>query len=221
MRFINLSEAAEHIRGKTVAVVGSAPTVLNNEPGLVDSHQVVARINNYKTSVNAGRRTDVFYSFFGHSIKKTAEELRHDGVFLCMAKCPDSKPIESPWHEARGRHVGIDFRYIYRQREGWWFCDTYVPDDERFLRGMEILDGHVPTTGFAAILDLIACEPRSLYITGFDFFTSGQHNVDEKWKPGDPSDPIGHRPELERAWLARNYGAFPIVLDAHLRDSLT
>lgn len=221
MRFLTLSEAADYLRGRRLAVVGSAPTVLNNDPGLIDSHDVVVRVNNYKLSDAAGRRTDVFYSFFGSSIRKSSDELKRDGVYLCMAKCPNSKPIDSQWHRERGRLKGTDFRYIYLEREGWWFCDTYVPDDEWFLRGMAILEGHVPTTGFSAILDLLACEPRSLYVTGFDFFASRQHNVDEKWKPGDPADPIGHRPELERAWLARNYGAFPIVFDQHLSDSLT
>ena len=85
-----------------------------------------------------------------------------------------------------------------------------------FLRSFELLDGHISTTGFAAILDVLACEPASLYLTGFDGFTSGLHNVSDKWKPGDPTDPIGHRPEMELAWLAANLGNYPMSVDGKL-----
>lgn len=219
-RFIDFAEAAAQIRGKNVAVVGSAPSVLDNARGFVDSHEVVVRANNYKTSEAAGFRCDVFYSFFGSSIRKTADELRHDGVRLCWCKCPNAKPLKSEWHERNNKPLGVDFRYVYEARQDWWFCDTFVPSVEHFLRSFEMLRKHIPTTGFAAILDVLACEPRSVYLTGFDFFASGMHNVDEKWRPGDPEDPIGHRPELEAAWLARNGGSFPVLLDTKLTEVL-
>jgi hypothetical protein len=217
VRFVSFAEAAERLHGKTVAIVGSAPSVLGNEPKFVDGHDVVVRVNNYKTGPAQGSRCDVFYSFFGSSIRKSAQELQRDGVTLCMCKCPDDKPIRSAWHEANGKQNGIDFRYIYRDRASWWFCDTFVPDSERFLRSFELLGGHVPTTGFAAILDVLDCAPASVTLTGFDFFDSGKHNVNERWKPGDPNDPIGHRPELEKAWLAANADLHPIVFDRALK----
>lgn len=216
MKFVTLEEAATRIRGKTVAVVGSAPTVLQNEPGLVDGHDVVVRVNNYKLGAAQGWRTDIFYSFFGSSIRKSAEELQRDGVQLCMCKCPDAKPIECEWHERNGKLLGIDFRYIYAARAAWWFCDTYVPSVERFRATFALLEQHVPSTGFAAILDVLACEPLRVYLTGFDFFSSGIHNVDEKWRPGDPADPIGHRPDLEFGWLCENHHRF--ALDARLTE---
>ena len=217
MRFVTFWEAAERLRGRRVALVGSAPSVLENERGFIDGHEVVVRVNNYKLSDAAGRRTDVFYSFFGGSIRKTSEELQQDGVYLCMCKCPDDKPIASPWHERMGKQAGIDFRYIYRARRDFWFCDTYVPSSDRFRAGFELLGGHVPSTGFAALLDVLACEPRELYLTGFDFFSSGMHNVDEAWKAGDPADPIGHASERELRWVAANASRHPLVLDAQLQ----
>ncbi|WP_395406300.1 hypothetical protein ACHMW6_06405 [Pseudoduganella sp. UC29_106] len=204
MRFVSFEEVAARLKGKRIAVVGSGPGSLDNEPGFVDSHDIVVRANNYKTGDNQGFRTDVHYSFYGTSIRKTREELAGDGVTLCMCKCPNSKPIESEWHERMGKQVGIDFQYIYRNRAPFWFCDTFIPDDAHFLRSFELLDRHIPTTGFSAILDVLACEPANVYLTGFDFFTSGIHNVDEKWKAGNPEDPICHRPDLEAAWLRAN-----------------
>ena len=133
MRFVTFGEAAEHLRGKSVAVVGSGPGVLGNAPGFIDSHDVVIRVNNYKLGEAAGNRTDIHYSFYGTSIRKTAKELAEDGAYLCMCKCPNSKPLSSEWHERNRKPEGVDYRYIYRMREGWWFCDTFIPDDARFL----------------------------------------------------------------------------------------
>lgn len=212
MRFVTLDQAAEYIRGKRVAVVGSGPSVLDQgaRPATVDSRDVVVRVSNYKTGPAQGYRTDVFYSFFGTSIRKTAEDLKRDGVKLCMCKCPNSKPIQCEWHETRNKQLGIDFRYIYKNRAGWWFCDTYIPDDEAFISKFRTLGNHIPTTGFAAILDVLDLNPASVYLTGFDFFASGVHNVDEKWRPGDPGDPIGHRPDLEREWVKANAHRFQL-----------
>jgi len=57
-----------------------------------------------------------------------------------------------------------------------------------------------------------------VYLTGFDFFTSGKHNVNEPWRPGQPDDPICHRPDLEAAWLFENAGRFPLVFDQKLEE---
>jgi hypothetical protein len=219
-RFINFEQAAESLRGKSIAVVGSAPSVLDNAPGFIDSHDIVVRVNNYKTGAAQGTLCDVHYSFYGTSIRKRAEDLQADGVQLCMCKCPNARALESAWHEANNKINGIDFRYIYHNRKDWWFTDTFIPSVEHFLRGFELLGKHIPTTGFSAILDVLACEPGSVYLTGFDFFTSGLHNVDEAWKPGNPNDPICHRPDLEMAWLRKNLHKHPVSFDKKLGDML-
>lgn len=216
MRFVDWSEASNYIRGKSVAVVGSAPSVLDNGPGFVDAHEVVVRCNNYVVGTRQGFRTDIHYSFFGTSVRKSAAELLRDGVKLAWNKCPNSKPIESKWHEDRNKPFGVDFRYIYRNRQNWWPCDVFVPDDARFLRGFNLLGKRIPTTGFAAILDVLDCEPKSVYLTGFDFFSSRISNVFEPWRPGDPSDPIGHSAEREAAALTELAKSKLIAMDARL-----
>lgn len=220
MRFIGLEDARAYLRGKRVAVVGGGPSALENKPGLIDSHDVVVRVNNYRLGEEQGWRCDVFYSFFGTSIRKTAHELTRDGVKLCWAKCPNGKPLESRWHEDLGRTTGIDFRYIYENRREWWFCDTFIPEAEHFLRGVKLLEGHVPTTGFSAVVDAIEAGPAALHVTGFDFFRSGQHNVDERWRPGNPADPIGHLPELEREWMKHHLAGANVTTDRTLAELL-
>lgn len=220
MRFVSFSEVAERFKGKRVAVVGSAPSCAEGTPGFIDSHDVVVRVQNYKTGEGQGFRCDVHYAFYGTSVTKTAEELKADGVKLCMCKLPNSKPIHSEWHEKKNKPHGVDYRYIYKARASWWFCDTFVPDDERFLTKFRMLGNHQPTTGFAAILDVLECEPRAVTLTGFDFFTSGIHNVDEQHRKGDPDDPICHRPDLEARALVELARRHPIWPDKKLAGIL-
>jgi hypothetical protein len=214
--FVDRSVMVDAIEGKSIALVGSGPGVLNNPQGLIDSHDVVVRVNNYRLFPATGYRVDIFYSYFGGAIKKTAGELQRDGVKLCIAKCPNEKFMKSLWHERHGKTNGTDFRMIYNARANWWFCQTYVPTLEEFMAHFELLGRRVPTTGFAALLDILACNPKHVYMTGFDFFTSKIHNVNERWRKMNPDDPIGHDPERERKWLAENFDRYPITMDASL-----
>jgi hypothetical protein len=201
-----------------VAIVGSGPGVLSNRPDFIDGHDVVVRVNNYKlVSRGTGQRCDVHYSFYGSSIRKRREELRHDGVTLCMCKCPNAHAIESEWHRRHGQMIGVDYRPHYERRKAFWFCDTYIPTVDEFMVSFNLLDGHVATTGFAAILDVLSFGPSSVYLTGFDFFRSRVHNVNERWKAGrNPGDPLGHVPERELAWVAANRNRFPLTFDPSL-----
>ena len=220
-RFLTLAECRPRFEGRTVAVVGSGPGVLGNPPGLVDGHDVVVRVNNYRLVGEAtGRRCDVFYSFFGSSIRKEAAELRRDGVTLCMSKVPDAHAIESEWHRRNGKMIGVDYRPHYRRRADWWFCDTYVPTVEEFLVGFEMLGRRQPTSGFAAILAVLGLGPKRVHLTGFDFFRSAVHNVTAPWRAKNLDDPIGHAPERELAWLKAAAPGLPITCDPTLEALL-
>lgn len=220
MRFVSRSDIRQRFEGKRVAVVGSGPGALGNEPGLVDGFDVVVRVNNYKLSAAAGFRCDVHYSFYGTSIRKARDELKHDGVTLCMVKIPNAHAIESAWHRRRGQMIGVDFRPHFERRKDWWFTDTYVPTVDEFMVSFNVLGKRIPTTGFAAIFDVLSFDPKSLFLTGFDFFTSGIHNVNEPWRrknaDGLDPDPFRHAPERERAWLAGFMIGSPIKVDAAL-----
>lgn len=225
--FLTRLQAQKRLEGKTVAVVGSGPGVLSNPENFIDSHDVVLRVNNYhifregSRRFVTGQRTDVYYSFFGSSIRKTSHELIKDGVTLCLCKCPNSYAItHSEWHIKNDKMTGVDFRYIYELRNGWWFCDTYIPTDEDFLASFNMLKYHIPTTGFSAILEVLESKPKGVYLTGFDFFRSGIHNVRVPWRMKNNGDPIGHVPEKELEWLRDNQHKYPITADAHLAKLL-
>jgi hypothetical protein len=78
----------------------------------------------------------------------------------------------------------------------------------------------MPTTGFAAVLDVLSFAPRAVYLTGFDGFRSRLHNVDEPHASKNPDDPYRHEPERELAWLAENRSGFPLSCDALLSRQL-
>ena len=218
MRFVTRQDCKARFEGKTVAIVGGGPGAALNDPGIIDRHDVVVRVNNYKlTGPRTGKRTDVFYSFFGSSIRKRAEDLIADGVTLCMNKCPDAHPIQSEWHELNCKMIGVDFRPHFRRRASWWFCDTYIPTVDEFMVGFNLLRRRMPTTGFSAILDIVSFNPRSIYLTGFDFYSSKIHNLNERWRPANAADPIGHHPRREQEWLVQNMGRYPINIDRQMK----
>lgn len=210
---------SERFKGKRVAIVGSGPSVLENKKGFIDSHDLVVRVNNYKLSPAAGFRTDVHYSFYGVSIRKLRDDLINDGVTLCMCKLPNENFIETTWHARNNKLHGLDFKRVYQKRKDWWFCDTYVPIKERLIAYMDILEGHMPTSGFSCLLDISSFD-CDIYLTGFDFFTSRIHNVDEPWKPANKRDPIRHRPALELAWLKSNLKKLDLRTDKAINELL-
>lgn len=224
MRFVTFDQAAEYFRGKTVAIVGSGPSSLGNGPGFVDSNSVVCRVNNYRVGLAQGYRCDVHYAFYGTSIKKGIPSLVQDGVRLCMCKLPNdhltADDADISWHKANKKPLGIKFEYIYEYRKRWWFVDTFIPDKQRFMKKFDLLGKHQPTTGFAAILDILECEPASCFLTGFDGFSSGLHNVNEPWTEKNTDDPICHRPDLEMDWLAANAHKYPLRFDRALTELL-
>ena len=134
-----------------------------------------------------------------------------------MCKCPNEQVMESSWHPENNKMNGVDFRYIYEFRKKFWLCDTYVPSKERFLQMFRLLGGHIPTTGFSCILEFIQLECSEIYLTGFDFFTSKKHNINEAWQEGRPDDPIRHVPEKEAAWLKKHWRDYPFTLDLSLK----
>lgn len=216
--FISLDQMRARFKGKSIAVIGSGPTALLNSGEHIDSHDLIIRIQNYKMrgfESQVGSRTDVHYSFYGMSMRKTANELKEDGVSLCMCKLPDGAlPFSSPWHRQNNKQHGVNYRYVYTARAAFWFCDTYVPSLSRFMELFALVQneddkypGHQPTTGFACLLELMQCETKSVYVTGFDFFTSNKHNLNESWAPKSPDDPIGHRPLKELKLLKKIFPA--------------
>jgi len=77
------------------------------------------------------------------------------------------------------------------------------------------------TTGFEAILNITSLNPKSLHLTGFDFFRSRLHNLTDRWRPKRYNDdPVCHLPERELDWLVHNIDLYPITTDPALQRVL-
>lgn len=223
MNRLKFPDIQNFFKGKRVAIIGSAPCVLENNGGHIDSYDEVIRVNNYKIKPfqnHVGSRCDIHYAFYGSSIRKRMEQLKTDGVKFCMCKCPDDlcfdhhKMVDWDQHNRGG-----NYKWIYENRKDWWFTDIYVPDRKAFMDYMGLLKGHVPTTGFSCILDLLQCECKELYITGFDGFKSKVHNINESWRDKkERFDPVCHEPDKEME-LIKHYNDTMenVKVDMHLQ----
>jgi hypothetical protein len=216
-------------KDKRVVIIGSAPSGPKvNQRKYIESHDEIIRVNNYKTkgidlrnipydfTESLGERTDWHYSFYGGSIRKKPEEL--EGIKGHLCKCPNAECHVTDWHRERNQQQGGDFRPIYRRRKDYWIAPVYIPEREHYMELFNLLDKHVPSTGLACIWELIQCNPKKLYITGFDFMQSGKHNVDELWNPGNQEDPIRHMWKKEANMVKKwAYKSKFIRLDSHIR----
>jgi hypothetical protein len=226
-------ELKDIFKGKTVCIMGSAPSVNENTCNNIEQHDIVVRINNYKTrgidlhnraydfTEYVGARVDYHYSFYGGSIRTTQNSLKEAGIKGHLCKCPNEECHVTDWHKERNFIQGGDFRPIYRRRHDFWIAPVYIPEREHYMKLFHELGDHVPTTGFACIWEIAQLEPKYMYITGFDFFRSGKHNTDEIWRAGHQSDPIKHLPDTEakllKQWAYKNK---IYRLDEHLRYML-
>lgn len=212
-KFLSFSEIIQELWAERICIVGSGPSILDNPDGLIDSFPWVIRINNYKVLDNrTGKRTDIVYSYWGNAMRKTAQDLMNDNVKFLMCKCPNE------WCHNDG--AGGDFRWIYKQRGNFWGYPVYIPKKDDYMKYFDLLGGHVPSTGFACILDIMQISNVKVYLTGFDFFESKIHNLNEPWRLKHPDDPIGHVPDKEKEYVKKLFKKGKIEVDKHLRKIL-
>lgn len=231
MEYLSLEQLRNTFKGKKVAIVGSGPSAMDNEKLYIDSYDEVVRVNNYKTkgisisgkhydyTDSVGYRVDYHYSFYGGSIRKTADELLADGVKAHLCKCPNDDCHVTEWHKERNQQQGGDFRPIYRRRHDFWVKPVYIPTKDHYMELFHKLGDHVPTTGFACIWEFAQMDLQELYITGFDFMKSGLHNMNEPWNPGKQDDPVKHLPDQEEIMVKKMWQKSKFIrLDRYLRD---
>jgi hypothetical protein len=230
MNLLTQADLVNIFKGKRVVIVGSAPSGRElNTKDKIESYDEVIRVNNYKTkgvdlkgrpydfSRELGIRTDYHYSFYGGSIRKTAEDLKGIKGHLC--KCPNDDCHVTDWHRERNQQQGGDFRPIYRRRKDFWIAPVYIPEKDHYMKLFDALGNHVPSTGFACIWELLQCQCKELYVTGFDWMTSRLHNVDELWRPGNQDDPIKHVWDEEVKLMRRWVFEYPeLEIDSKIRE---
>lgn len=141
------------VNGKKVVIVGSADHLIGSQCGqLIDSYDVVIRLNDVILSMP-------FKDNLAIDIGTKTDVLYFNG----------GKIYSVDWKEKEGQlrnYVGASC--IVRRRDNSTAQKVF-----RFF-------GHdpkknPPSTGFCAIVDLLKYPVEQIYITGFNFFHSGQH----------------------------------------------
>jgi|SaaInlStandDraft_5_1057022.scaffolds.fasta_scaffold22667_2 hypothetical protein len=161
------------VNNKTIALVGPAESILNTGKGnLIDKFDIVVRLNkslpipkNMENDI--GTKTDILYNSlnitdfpgqnkFGNTILKN-----NNISFLCS-----SYPIENEFFK------NDILNYIQRSKFGVPFKVL----NNKIYNSIEKSIGTRPYTGTSAIMDLLNCNIKYLYITGLDFYTTKYYN---------------------------------------------
>lgn len=165
------ADFSEFVAGRSVALVGPAASLMGRGQGeLIDSHDIVVRLN-LGCPVHAGQerdlgfRTDVLYHVLFNPRLARAAGQQHTprqvrgwvdaGVkFLCTRQDAEHDRVR------RFRPVLGDLLPL-----------VVMPSS--FKDPIKRATGTNPNTGTLAIAHLIAADAGSLWVTGFDFYTTG------------------------------------------------
>ena len=198
MMLLQESLVEKYFAGRSVIILGSAPSVVNLSAKELNRFNVIVRANNYEF-FNECRRVDVYYSFFGRSIKGVDERIRRDNPKFLFFKYPFDFAFNK---HTGGREIAGksgDFRYVQQTRRALLQNTRHFAQTPANFISSFCTIGSIPTTGVCAILDIIRYQPKELAIAGFDFFKSKIHNINEPWQPKDGN---GHDFETEEIVVA-------------------
>lgn len=179
------------LRGKRVAIVGPAETMIGTgQGGLIDSYDLVVRFNTVieylpfsrELARDIGARIDILYSnnevlmdgIVGEKLithEKWSEICEKMAIRYVVATNNDfvDAPHDPPLRCFRERE---EFKRLLDERG----IDTKL----RMLFGVtdmviKLLAGHAGRTGFISIFDLLSFDLAELYITGMTFYHKGGH----------------------------------------------
>jgi hypothetical protein len=200
----------------SVAVVGNAGYLRKLALGpLIDSHNLVIRMNNFQIAgfePRVGSRVDVFFTNFFTDIRYERSELAE--VKYVVASVPNNfrKVRRQHIHHRHAEHLVAGLRAMRR-------AEVFVPAYDNF-RGLVRQWGAFPSTGLMAVLfalDFLPC--AKLYVTGFSFFQGTAHYFQDQPASARNHDFLRER-ELFRALLAPHLASGRVVVDPLMQGLL-
>ena len=191
-------EFNNHVKGKRLVLVGPSPSLEGTGSGVeIDSNDLVVRVNKgypvtSDISKDIGQRTDIHYHCFYESAKCGGpiyyDQMIKDNIYVC---CPYPKGVD-PFHQD-----------IVRFEKNKKSLKSHFIDTILYLECASLMHTR-PNSGIGAILDLMAHDIESLYVTGFTFFKDGwrktykNENVMEKnWKSAQFSGTHAQQPQMD------------------------
>lgn len=192
-----ISDLAELIKGKRVALVCPSPTLIGSNDGeLIDSYDVVIRVNQKfemsdKLKLDYGSKGDILIGSFNinnvNECMRNLPYLRTYKRLICVM--PSSAkiggmPTINFFNELTKldiKNTRLDDRYIYKE-----FYNV----------------GTVPNSGLMAILMLMNYDFKELYITGLTFYNMGKfgdvYNDEYKKSVGRVADQNSHDHKIHK-----------------------
>ncbi len=165
-------EYSRYLKGKRVALVGPAPSILNSKQGVnLERYDVIVRLNKGvppppELTTDIGWRTDVLYNCMNPSEECGGAidiKLLHDNGIRFLVS-----PY-APYKSYRfARDINVFGMRNLKDSNSVPFCHI---DKNYFARLMSLIK--LPNTGISAMLDLLQHDIKELYITGFTFFKGG------------------------------------------------
>lgn len=173
------------IAGKTVAIVGNAPTIKDYaDRTLIESADIVIRFNRFTIGAEypaAGVKTDIIAYPIGYEPGTPTREMidMHNPKML------------AGWYEHGYRRILEEAKAL---------GVSAIPAE--FMRSLQRAVGCRPTTGLiflAYVLD--QCQPASVYVTGFSL----KKTQSDHYYPGQKFDYITHDPIKELHYIAMRW----------------
>ena len=177
------------VRGKRVCITGPSKCVLRNPPGLIESYDIVVRLNSTwpvqpERHARMGERCDVWYyccnqSAYGREIAKIVSVDDLAGLnFVRLMPHVNHKPVSYFFRQmcsADGHLDVLEPTSEYLTISGMIRTHSIPHADFQHNSTMRYLKRHQErhdrpvNTGFFAICELLDCDPAELYITGITF----------------------------------------------------
>jgi hypothetical protein len=163
-KYKTYSEFKKLLEKKRVCLVGPAEYIdkeFVNHGQVIDSYDVVIRVNNFinidKSLVkNYGKKLDVLIISLWYDDRNT---FSHKEAY---SKENIQKPLLIYYRYNRLRRLFLSF---FKINDNITICEQPKENWQELLKILK----HSPTTGMAAIFDILKCNPKELYITGFTF----------------------------------------------------
>lgn len=154
----------DYLSGKRVAIVGPSKSVMLQEDGeLIDSYDVVVRLNNMLDISDEhkkyfGSRTDVVYATLDDPPKQIALQCAKAKVKFLSSSYPADE-----WFFKQRMLKNITFLKNVK-----YFSTVTMPSQPYWKIKKEM--NSRPNTGFCAIIDLLSSDLQELFIVGIDFY---------------------------------------------------
>jgi len=216
----------EFLKNKKVCLVGPSPTVKNIEYDLFrDNKEQVQKIESYDLVVRlnkslpmppsleqfVGNRTDIIYNCMSPDPESGGFidiEYLKDKISWLVSSLPNKPPFSFDISRFQNRNNGV--------------LNFTMPKLEYFNKIEQQMQTR-PNTGVMAILDILSCDIKELYVTGITFFRGGYareyRNYDEQQVLARMAAHGNHRQEPQIEYMKKVLKSDPRVkMDKYLKE---